>query len=149
MNRSLFVAIGVAICFCGSLHAQSLKDRQRFQQWEQELQKEVASTNEKCGTNITASLDTASWSVIPAERQTYNMASHCDEGCLYAVEMLCKDDLGKEAVKSQIAKITCKAHADATPKVTVDKETKEMVCMFDASKLNFGDSIKEALENML
>ena len=83
--------------------AQSLETRKMRAEQEAALGAQVALTNKKCGTNITARID---WTTFDeAEVLTKRVTSWC-QAALDAVEDLCGDALGKEAL-TKVKSITC------------------------------------------
>jgi len=93
----------IVIAATHSAWAQSLETRKMRAEQEAALGAQVALTNKKCGTNITARID---WTTFDeAEVLTKHVTSWC-QAALDAVEDLCGDALGKEAV-TKVKSITC------------------------------------------
>jgi hypothetical protein len=88
-----------------NVQAQSLKDKEYFAKQEESLAKEVASTNKKCGSSVTAKFD---WSTPPAaeDRGKYSAYSYCG-AALEGMRKVCDSGAGKEAVKEKIKSLTC------------------------------------------
>lgn len=89
-----------------NVQAQSLKDKEYFAKQEESLAKEVASTNKKCDSNVTAKFD---WSTPPAaeDRGKYSAYGYCG-AALEGMRKVCDSGaMGKEAVKEKIKSLTC------------------------------------------
>ena len=89
-----------AVCTAG---AQSLEIRKHQAQQEAELAKLVALTNNKCGMQLQATIDTASFN--PEEFVQKTVVSWCS-AALTALENVCSDDAGKQAVGA-VKTLTC------------------------------------------
>lgn len=98
-----------AIC---TASAQSLEIRKRQAQQEAELAKLVALTNNKCGMQLQATIDTASFN--PDEFLKQTVVSWCS-AALTALENVCSDDAGKQAVAA-VKTLTC----SGAPAVSVE-----------------------------
>ena len=84
--------------------AQSLETRKMRAEQEAALEAQVALTNKKCGTSITARID---WTTFDeAEVLTKRVTSWC-QAALDAIEDICGDALGKEALTTKVKSITC------------------------------------------
>jgi hypothetical protein len=88
-----------------SLQAQSLKIRQIQRESNEEVQKELKGTNERCGSSITAEFDYSG--AKDADMEKYSVPSFCNEvlGTLYQI---CDDPMGKESVQQKVKKLVCK-----------------------------------------
>lgn len=88
-----------------SVQAQSLKDREYFAKQEEALAKEVATTNKKCDSNVSAKFD---WTTPPAEAdRKYSAYGYCG-AVLEGVRKVCDSGaMGKDAVKEKIKTVTC------------------------------------------
>ena len=84
--------------------AQSLETRKMRAEQEAALGEQVALTNKKCGTNLTARID---WNTFDeAEVLTKRVTSWC-QAALDAVEDICGEALGREAIMTKVKSITC------------------------------------------
>ena len=84
--------------------AQSLEIRKRQAEQESELSTLVALTNKKCGIDLKAAIDTASFN--PDEFLQKSVVSWCS-AALTALENVCSDAAGKQAVAGAIKGLTC------------------------------------------
>ena len=104
----------VVLAVSASTWAQSLATRKMRADQEAALGGQVALTNTKCGTSLTARID---WNTFDeAEVLTKRVMSWC-QAALDAVEDICGDALGKEALTSKVTSITCAGAA--TPAATL------------------------------
>src|SRR5262249_27461137 len=84
--------------------AQSLETKKMRAEQEAALEAQVAFTNKKCGTSLTARID---WSTFDeAEVLAKRVMPWC-QAALDAVEDICSDALGKEALTTKLKAITC------------------------------------------
>lgn len=83
--------------------AQSLETRQMRAAEEAALGKQLARTNEKCGTSITARID---WNTFDEAEVLKKRVSQWCQAALGAVEDICGAALGKEAL-TKLKAITC------------------------------------------
>ena len=98
----------VLLAVPSSTWAQSLETRKMRAEQEAALGGQVALTNKKCGTNLTARID---WNTFDeAEVLTKRVTSWC-QAALDAVEDICGDALGKEALTTKVKSITCAGSA--------------------------------------
>ena len=93
--------------------AQSLEIRKRQAEQEGELSTLVALTNKKCGIDLKATIDASSFS--PDEFLQKSAVSWCS-AALTALENLCSDAMGKQAVAGAIKSLTC----SGAPAVSVE-----------------------------
>jgi hypothetical protein len=84
--------------------AQSLEIRKRQAEQESELSTLVALTNKKCGIDLKTTIDTASFN--PDEFLQKSVVSWCS-AALTALENVCSDAAGKQAVAGAIKSLTC------------------------------------------
>jgi len=85
--------------------AQTLKERKAQLGEEEALASEVAYTNEVCGSNISASVDWQSFSNADLESDA-DPSGSCD-AALSAIENMCTDERGQQAVKGQVSEVVC------------------------------------------
>jgi len=98
----------VLLALTSSTWAQSLETRKMRAEQEAALGEQVARTNKKCGTSLTAHID---WNTFDeAEVLTKRVTSWC-QAALDAVEDICGDALGKEALTTKLKSITCAGSA--------------------------------------
>ena len=93
--------------------AQSLEIRKRQAEQEGELATLVALTNKKCGIELKTTIDTASFN--PDEFLQKSVVSWCS-AALTALENLCSDAMGKQAVAGAVKSLTC----SGAPAVSVE-----------------------------
>lgn len=138
------MVLGMAI-FGGTLaYAESLGEKKKHKEQVEYLQKELDYTNEKCGTKITAEFD---WSKSKLEDfDTYSAYGYC-EATLDALESICEDADGKEAVQKDVKKVLCKFGGKGSRSITLKKGVLEWVIEWEAS--NNQDFIKEYLMKTL
>ena len=89
---------------CCAAGAQSLEIRKRQAEQEGELATLVALTNNKCGIALKATIDTASFN--PDEFLQKSAVSWC-AAALTAMENLCSDAMGKQAIAGAVKSLTC------------------------------------------
>jgi hypothetical protein len=101
---------GLAVLLIGlgatNAQAQSLKDKEYFAKQEEALAKEVAQTNKKCDSNVTAKFD---WTTPPApeDRSKFSAYGYCG-AALAGMRKVCESGaMGKDAVKEKIKTVTC------------------------------------------
>ena len=98
------VVAGGALASAG-VGAQSLKEQKAQQGEAASLASEVAYTNQKCRSNISATVDWQSFSADDYEGNAGPSGS-CD-AALGAIESLCTDEAGKEAVREEVRQVRC------------------------------------------
>jgi hypothetical protein len=93
--------------------AQSLEIRKRQADQEGELSRLVALTNKACGIDLKATIETATFN--PDEFLQKSAVSWCS-AALTALENVCSDAMGKQAVAGTIKSLTC----SGAPAVSVE-----------------------------
>lgn len=93
--------------------AQSLEIRKRQAEQEGELATLVALTNKKCGIDLKTTIETATFN--PDEFLQKSVVSWCS-AALTALENVCSDAAGKQAVAGAIKSLTC----SGAPAVSVE-----------------------------
>jgi hypothetical protein len=83
-----------------------LAEQRRMQYEDEELAKEVAWTDKKCGTKLAWSIDWESFKKVDFLASNYSVHGYCD-GVLSGLERVCGDADGKAAVKSTVKKVVC------------------------------------------
>jgi hypothetical protein len=97
--------------------AESLEDRRLHASSEAELGHAAELTDRACGTHLKTGFD---WSGFdPAQIASQNVVSWCT-AALAAMEDICSESLGKEAVSAKVKALTC--GGAPTPSVTLDGE---------------------------
>jgi hypothetical protein len=138
------VVIAMSIGGASIAFAESLAEKKKHKEQVEYLQKELDYTNEKCGTKITASFD---WSKSKLEdMDKYSAYGYC-ESALDALESICEDSDGKEAVQKDVKKVVCKFGAKDKRAISLKGGTLEWTMDWEAS--NNADYIKEYLMKTL
>ena len=106
--------------------AQSLEIRKRQADQESELATLVALTDKKCGIELKATIDTASFNAD--EFLQKSVVSWC-AAALTALENVCSDDMGKKAVAGAVKSLTC----SGGPAVSVELGNGELKYAFPFS----------------
>ncbi len=115
---SLLAAVALVAAIAPA-SAQSL-EMKKFQAAQQaDLDKALALTNQRCGTKIVAGFDWKSFT--DPEITKKNVTPYCT-AALDALEDLCSEAIGKEAVQSKVKSLTC-AGAEA-PSVDLSDDGK-------------------------
>lgn len=128
----------------GAAYAESLAEKKKHKEQVEYLNKELEYTNEKCGTKITASFD---WSKSKLEdMNTYSAYGYC-EAALDALESICEDSDGKEAVQKDVKSLVCRFGGKGSRAITLKKGVLDWTIEWEAS--NNGDYIKEYLMKTL
>ena len=100
-----------------AVQAQSL-EMKKFQAAQQaDLDKAVALTNQRCGTKITAGFD---WKTFDDPDLMKKGATAWCTAALDAIEDLCADSIGKEAIQTKVKSLTCAGAAAPTADVSDD-----------------------------
>jgi hypothetical protein len=95
--------------------AQSLEIRKRQAEQEGELSTLVALTNKKCGIDLKTTIETATFN--PDEFLQKSVVSWCS-AALTALENVCSDAAGKQAVAAAIKSLTCSGGAAVSVELT-------------------------------
>lgn len=106
--------------------AQSLEIRKRQADQEGELATLVALTNSKCGIDLKTRIDTASFN--PDEFLQKSAVSWCS-AALTALENVCSDATGKQAIAGAVKTLTC----SGAPAVSVELTNGELKYAFPFS----------------
>lgn len=124
LRHVLALVVPAALVFAAAPNASaddpemSLKDKKQWAEMTKEIEEKAAQASEACGTKITAGFD------IPSFKGTDLFKESPTAKCRDAVSTLsalCASDTGKEAVKKNVATVTCKKSTEGT-KVTRDKK---------------------------
>jgi hypothetical protein len=124
--------------------AQSLEIRKRQAEQEAELARLVALTNKTCGIDLKATIDTASFN--PDEFLQKSAVSWCS-AALTALENLCGDAMGKQAVAAGVKSLTCSGAAAVSVELA-NGDLKYAFPFSSASNAN-EQAIRSYLENHL
>lgn len=106
--------------------AQSLEIRKRQADQDAEMARLTALTNKACGIDIKTTIDAASFN--PDEFLQKSAASWCS-AALTALENVCSDAIGKQAVAGAVKSVTC----SGGPAVTVELTNGELKYAFPFS----------------
>lgn len=144
--QQMFLALALAAFVVPSLaEAQSLGEKKKRKEQEEYLQKEVEYTQQQCGAKFPVSFDWAKF--VLDDMQTYSAYGYCDS-VLGALETVCGDADGKEAVQQKVKKVVCKFGGKDKRAINLGKDgTLEWTIDWDAA--NNEDYIKEYLMKAL
>ena len=95
--------------------AQSLEIRKRQAEQEGELARLVALTNKTCGIDLKATIDTSTFN--PDEFLQKSAVSWCS-AALTALENVCGDAMGKQAIAGAVKSLTCSGGSAVTVELT-------------------------------
>jgi hypothetical protein len=95
--------------------AQSLEIRKRQADQDAELSRLVALTNKACGIDLKATIDTATFN--PDEFLQKSAVSWCS-AALTALENVCSDAMGKQAVAGGVKTLTCSGASAVSVELT-------------------------------
>ena len=127
-----------------SVTAQSLEIRKRQAEQEAELSRLVALTNKACGFDLKATIDVATFN--PDEFLQKSAVSWCS-AALTAMENLCGDAMGKQAVAGAVKSLTC----SGAPALSVDLTNGDLKYAFPFSSASNANeqAIRSYLEKHL
>lgn len=125
----------------------SLIEKRQVKKWAEQFDHYEKRAEEVCGTNFDVEIDAQSWKSAPKEHQGWAFGSYCGNGCLFGIEMVCKDDDGKAAVAEKINNVVCRYHADDEVKLTLSNGTLE--CNFSTRDMQFQAQTIEKLTPLL
>jgi hypothetical protein len=109
----LLATTALLMAAASTASAQSLEIRKRQAEQEGELSTLVALTNKKCGIDLKTTIETATFN--PDEFLQKSVVSWCS-AALTALENVCSDAAGKQAVAGAIKTLTC----SGAPAVSVE-----------------------------
>jgi hypothetical protein len=140
------VVSGAAAALVGlvvAAQAQSPKIQQRVASETADLIKDAKQTNTTCQSSLTATFD---WSAAPPadELMKYSPEGYCN-AALEGIQRVCSDQLGKDAIKKQIKKVTC--GFAASRQIELKQGTLEYKINFNS--VNDADFVFEYLQNQL
>ena len=140
------VASGAAaalVVLVAAAHAQSPKIHERMALETTELNKDVKLTNKTCQSSLTATFD---WSAVPSaeELAKYSPEGYCS-AALEGIQRVCSDELGKDAVRKQIKKVTC---GFATSR-QIELKDGTLDYKINFNSVNDADYVFEYLQNQL
>lgn len=114
---------------------------------DKQLAKELAWTNKKCGTKLTASIDWDSLKQVDFLKSNYSVHGYCD-GVLTGLERVCSDADGKAAVQSSVKRVVCQHSGKSKVQaLSLTKGTLTWTMSWDGA--NAGDVTQEWLLNNL
>ena len=118
MSRAKSALVIIAlVLMAASARAESLEARKLHAQQETDLATQLDLTNKRCGTALHAKID---WSTFDSEEVLKkSVVAWCQAG-LDAIEDLCGDDMGKQAVKEKVKMLTCAGAAEPAAKLSAD-----------------------------
>jgi hypothetical protein len=100
----LLAMTALLVSATASVTAQSLEIRKRQADQETEMSRLVALTNKACGFDLKTTIETATFD--PEEFLQKSVASWCS-AALTALENVCSDAMGKQAVAAAVKSLTC------------------------------------------
>lgn len=106
--------------------AQSLEIRKRLSEQDAEMARLTALTNKTCGIDLKTTIDAGSFN--PDEFLQKSAASWCS-AALTALENVCSDAAGKQAIAGAVKSLTC----SGAPAVSVDLVNGELKYAFPFS----------------
>lgn len=115
MKTLKLVATTVLLAASTLAIAQSLEIRKRQAEQDGELSTLVALTNNKCGIDLKATIETATFN--PDEFLQKSVVSWCS-AALTALENVCSDAAGKQAVAGAVKSLTCSGAAAVSVELT-------------------------------
>jgi hypothetical protein len=107
----LFATTALLLGAFSTAAAQSLEIRKRQAEQEGELSTLAALTNKKCGIDLKTTIDTASFDADEFVQKS--VVSWCS-AALTALENVCSDAMGKQAVAGAIKSLTCSGGASVS-----------------------------------
>jgi len=122
----LLATAALLVAVTSTASAQSLEIRKRQTEQEGELANLVALTNTKCGIDLKATIATATFN--PDEFLQKSVVSWCS-AALTALENVCGDAAGKQAVAGAVKSLTC----SGGPAVSVELTNGELKYAFPFS----------------
>lgn len=111
----LFATTALLVAASSIATAQSLEIRKRQAEQEGELSTLVALTNKKCGIELKTTIETATFN--PDEFLQKSVVSWCS-AALTALENVCSDAAGKQAVAGAIKSLTCSGGSAVSVELT-------------------------------
>ena len=122
----LLAATALTVVVSSAAVAQSLELRKRHAEQEAELARLTALTNKACGMELRSTIDLGSFD--PDEFLQKSAASWC-AAALTAIENVCGDPMGKQAVAGAVKSLTC----SGAPEVSVELSHGELRYAFPFS----------------
>jgi len=124
--RKLLATTALLAATVSLASAQSLEIRKRLADQDAEMARLTALTNKSCGIELKTTIDAASFN--PDEFLTKSAASWCS-AALTALENVCSDAAGKQAIAGAVKSLTC----SGAPAVSVDLANGELKYAFPFS----------------
>jgi hypothetical protein len=111
----ILLAVSLVALAAAPVVAQSLEAKKMYLQQETELAGKVEFTNKACGGALKAKIE---WSTFNADEILKKSVVSWCEAALGAIEDLCADALGKQAVNEKVKVLTCAGAAEPSAKLT-------------------------------
>ena len=138
--RAVFGTLVVCGLFAATaLQAQSLKDKKDILKADEQLAKGQEKMKTKCGKDIKAKMDWASFTgQIDEHGNSRARAVNYCIGAMDALADVCGDATGKAEVTKKVSTVDCKFKADAQEKAgTGDDAKKAPNCVLSGSNVSF------------
>jgi hypothetical protein len=103
-NGSIVTLAGLLVAIALPAFADSLADKKMHADQEADLADRLALTNQACGSHVTAKID---WSTFGEADALKNAVTPYCAAALDAIEDICSDTLGKQAVTEKVKTVTC------------------------------------------
>ena len=103
-NGHMFTLAALLVAVAGTASAESLAAKKMHAEQEADLSDRLALTNQTCGSHVTAKID---WSSFDEADALKNAVTPYCAAALDAIEDLCSDSLGKQAVTEKVKTVTC------------------------------------------
>jgi len=107
-HRGTFALAATLIALSLPAFAASLEARKMQAQQEADLNDRVALTNQACGAHVKATID---WSTFNETESLKQAVTPFCAAALDAIEDICSDDLGKQAINEKVKTVTCASAA--------------------------------------
>ena len=103
-NRQIFTLAATLIAIALPAFGASLEAKKMQAQQEADLTDKLALTNQTCGSHVKATIDWSSFN--EADTLKTAVTPFC-AAALDAIEDICSDDLGKQAISEKVKTVTC------------------------------------------
>jgi hypothetical protein len=103
-NRQIFTLAATLIAIALPAFGASLEAKKMQAQQEADLTDKLALTNQTCGSHVKATIDWGSFN--EAETLKTSVTPFC-AAALDAIEDICSDNLGKQAISEKVKTVTC------------------------------------------
>ena len=141
--RNMASGAAALVALVAAAQAQAPNIQQRMASETADLIKDAKTTNETCQSSVTATFD---WSAAPSADQLmkYSPEGYCG-AVLEGMRRVCSDQLGKDAIKKQIRKLTCGFAASRQ----IELKHGTLDYKIDFNSTNDADFVFEYLQNQL